>query len=237
MSYLAHHGVLGMKWGVRRYQNKDGSFTALGRSREQKQNFKSIRKAYKKKSTNRDNVYNAGEKFRDTATEFAKKSITKEDKQKLNDAKKKWLDLVNGAEDFYDSKECKQASAKAYKDTMDYFKKKDPGYLNTIIKNNKGKTTNLDKFHDFRKMYEGYEDTAWDAAKEKWSKTQKGQNKKAEQAAWNNYMKMEKTMVDKWLGSYGNTKLNNLSKSSANYRDLVYNNVNWMEVEKEFRRS
>ena len=29
--YLAHYGVLGMKWGVRRYQNKDGSLTAEGR--------------------------------------------------------------------------------------------------------------------------------------------------------------------------------------------------------------
>lgn len=34
-NYIAHFGIKGMKWGVRRFQNKDGSLTELGKKRVQ----------------------------------------------------------------------------------------------------------------------------------------------------------------------------------------------------------
>lgn len=32
-NYLSHHGVKGIKWGVRKYQNPDGSLTAEGKKK------------------------------------------------------------------------------------------------------------------------------------------------------------------------------------------------------------
>lgn len=42
--YLAHHGILGQKWGVRRYQNADGSLTNEGKRRYLKYTSPTIEK-------------------------------------------------------------------------------------------------------------------------------------------------------------------------------------------------
>lgn len=62
--YLEHHGVKGQRWGVRRYQNADGSLTSAGRKRYEYGDFtakdvKIARKSIRKTKKNGDNYQKA----------------------------------------------------------------------------------------------------------------------------------------------------------------------------------
>lgn len=52
-AYLVHHGILGQKWGIRRFQNKDGTYTFEGKRRRREDSYsddyKRIRDLKKKK--------------------------------------------------------------------------------------------------------------------------------------------------------------------------------------------
>lgn len=60
---LMHWGVLGMKWGVRRYQNADGTLTAAGKKRYgTKANFEKVQRAKKAASPDKLKKQKAREK-------------------------------------------------------------------------------------------------------------------------------------------------------------------------------
>lgn len=45
---LYHHGILGQRWGIRRFQNPDGTLTERGRQRLQKKDIKWAKRNYNK---------------------------------------------------------------------------------------------------------------------------------------------------------------------------------------------
>lgn len=52
--YLAHFGVRGMKWGIRRYQNRDGTYTSLGKRRRRDGDTSNYSAEYKEAHSGKD---------------------------------------------------------------------------------------------------------------------------------------------------------------------------------------
>lgn len=65
---LYHYGVLGMKWGVRRYQNKDGTLTSEGVKRSQSFRNKQANKGVSRNELTQERTIPAGTKMYRTST-------------------------------------------------------------------------------------------------------------------------------------------------------------------------
>lgn len=59
-SYLEHHGIKGMKWGVRRYRNPDGTLTEAGKKRVSKKYSRLMKRAVQNVNANSRRLYVEG---------------------------------------------------------------------------------------------------------------------------------------------------------------------------------
>lgn len=98
---LYHHGILGMHWGIRRYQNKDGTFTNAGKKRYQstsigaalarRENEKvdASFKQWQEQAKAKENAINAGKRYNEA------KASGQVDKKELRSIEKEYKNSLS----------------------------------------------------------------------------------------------------------------------------------------------
>ena len=103
-TYLAHHGILGMKWGIRRYQNEDGSLTEDGKRHARDVRYSSFRSWNDTRDAKRISARDAkqGKRRSDAFNKKAEKALnkskdamTKEEKVKYENKYKQYIERAN----------------------------------------------------------------------------------------------------------------------------------------------
>ena len=156
--YLSHHGIKGQKWGIRRYQNEDGSLTEAGKKRydvgEARKAYKQAKKEYKQ----------ASKYFKRRVFAATSVSKMKQDEAALANIDKKRMDMMDARVNLRATK--RGGTEKAYKNAYarelykyglpgsamdtanrnigskylnDISKKKGEAYANDVLKKNRNR--------------------------------------------------------------------------------------------------
>lgn len=174
---LYHHGILGMKWGIRRYQNKDGSLTEAGKKRYSANNISDDDRKILKDVTALDRNNRETEKthqaygaYKDLLSEAKingsevskvfRKAVDierqiEEADQELNDSIKLQKDLIKEWNKAYPNDKMsypkEQWGAKRYSDLLDFYMERTPKYSSLNAKLEEAQT----EYYEAVKKYFG----------------------------------------------------------------------------------
>jgi hypothetical protein len=152
---LYHHGVLGQKWGVRRYQNKDGSLTPMGKKHFLNLSKSSVKKYKQKQDAAFDASREYDKKYKAVKKEY-EKSHRKLTAKEIKEHGMKLMDQIYTNKDYDHSNP--KAREKFYKDVFE--RRYDAQeYADEL---NGGKSPNFDKLvkQKCKDVYKNYKKTA-----------------------------------------------------------------------------
>lgn len=121
---LMHYGVKGMKWGVRRYQNYDGTLTAAGRNRVSKQYKRMVQGTQKNFAKKRRKMYL--DSYNSAADYMNREGISKFNAQQEKKYGKTYAKRTGYAEDY--TKAFNQKLAECWNKSVNDFYKSDASY-------------------------------------------------------------------------------------------------------------
>ena len=198
-SFLAHHGILGMKWGIRRYQNKDGSLTPAGKRRYARNDIKVGKSIYSHWRSDNPDKYKEYLKS-SKITEQIKSSATVQER-----VKKIKEHLDNIYTDSASDTELAVAQQKAEKEAKKLLEKELGRKLDP---NNKYDNRFIEQLAFDEGLYDKYEKQVQTKSEREW-------NKKFDQL-YNEYRDTLYKEIDATVGRMGKIKFD-----GSTYRDLL----------------
>ena len=233
---LYHWGVKGMKWGVRRFQNEDGTLTPEGQKRLADSWDDRVNKQYEADYRDKHSkVERLERKFQNEGKKIYETAITEEDRSKL---KAKADELIDATMEYHrnpdnihddpDSKEYKELHEKAHNAVIDEYMKYDEDNNSEWLKDEMDfyEEFYTKEYKDFRDYYndmyiepKDYEETyqyyvnEYKGPYEKQWKQNHPDNQKKREAAMKKYQQVEKEykeecakITDKILGEYSRNR-------------------------------